>query len=324
MKTWVSKSFHNHNQTKHPNPRQITVTQKFSINRLNWLNALQFKTMFQIKLMRSEDFVFATELTNTMDWNMAIEDFQFMSYLEPCGCFVLFDDSQPIGMATCNSYGKVGWFGNLIVREEYRSKGAGSQLVKHAIGFLQGKGVETIGLYAYPNLIGFYRNLGFRYDEIFSMQQSTNLKKTLSLETLSIVGTKHFQQIAEFDRKCFGGDRQKLLESIILQKNNLSYHISKNDEVIGYLAATVYEKMAWIGPLICQENNLYAAITLLKEGLSKLTGSNVYLALPKKEIALADILSTAGFKEDFCVARMFFGPKTVKNCIYLAESLERG
>ena len=93
---------------------------------------------------------------------MAPEDFQFMTQLEPEGCFVLFDDSKPIGIATCISYGKVGWFGNLIVKEEYRSKGAGSLLVKHAINYLHGKGVETIGLYAYPNLIKFYGNLGFR------------------------------------------------------------------------------------------------------------------------------------------------------------------
>jgi GNAT superfamily N-acetyltransferase len=177
--------------------------------------------MFQIKLMQPKDFVFATELANTMDWNMAIEDFQFITYLEPDGCFVLFDDSQPIGIATCNSYGNVGWFGNLIVKKEYRGKGAGSQLVKHSIGFLQDKGIETIGLYAYPYLIGFYRDLGFRYDEDFSMQQVPNLKKVFSSETFSTVGSRHFQQIAEFDNKCFGGDRRKLLESIILEKSNL-------------------------------------------------------------------------------------------------------
>ncbi len=287
------------------------------------MNTLHFRTMFQIKLMRSKDFVFAAELANTMNWNMAIEDFQFLTYLEPDGCFVLFDDSQPIGIATCNSYGKVGWFGNLIVKEEYRSKGAGSQLVKHAIDYLHGKGVETIGLYAYPNLIQFYSNLGFRYDEDFSVQHAPALK-AMSAEVLSYVGAKHFQQIAEFDRKCFGGDRRKLLESIILEKGNLSYYVSKDDEITGYLAATVYGTMAWVGPLVCQEGNVDAAITLIKGVLSKLTGLSVYVALPKKEMTIAYTLSSAGFKEDFSVARMFLGPSVAKNCIYLAESLERG
>src|SRR5665647_1940702 len=271
--------------------------------------------MFQIKFMRPQDFVFATELANTMDWNMAIEDFQFMTLLEPGGCFILFDDSKPIGIATSNSYCKIGWFGNLIVKEEYRGKGAGSQLVKHAIAYLHGKGVETIGLYALPNLIGFYNSLGFRYDEDFSVLHTPALK-AISNETLPSVETKHIQQIAQFDCKCFGGDRRKLLESIILEPGNLSYYVSKGDEVTGYIASTVYEKMAWVGPLVCQEGNVDASVALLNGVLSKLTGLSAYVVLPKKETALVTTLSTAGFKEDFSVVRMFFGPNVSRNCIY--------
>jgi GNAT superfamily N-acetyltransferase len=279
--------------------------------------------MFKIRPMTHEDFTFAIELANTMDWNMAIEDFQFMTSLEPGGCFVLFDDSKPIGLATSNSYGSVGWFGNLIVKEEYRGKGAGSQLVKHAIDFLHAKGVETIGLYAYPNLVEFYSRLGFRNDADFSVMHAPVLK-ALSAEVLSSVGANNIHQIAAFDRGCFGGDRRKLLESIVLDEGNLSYYFSKADEVTGYIAATVYETMAWVGPLVCQEGNFDTAVKLLKGVLSKLTDLSVYIALPIKEVSLTTILSNAGFKEDFSVVRMFFGPNAARNCIYLAESLERG
>jgi GNAT superfamily N-acetyltransferase len=280
--------------------------------------------MFQIKQMHPEDFGFAIELANTMDWNMAIEDFQFMASLDPGGCFVLFDDSKPIGIATSNSYGKVGWFGNLIVNEEYRGKGAGNQLVKHAIDFLHNKGVETIGLYAYPSLVQFYSHLGFRYDEDFSVLHAPALK-AISSKALPSVGTNNIQQITAYDRRCFGGDRRKLLESIILDESNLSYYVSnEDDEATGYVAATVYKTMAWVGPLVCQESNVDTAVMLLKGVLSKLRGLRVYVALPKKEISLATILSNAGFKEDFSVVRMFFGPNVARNCIYLAESLERG
>jgi predicted N-acetyltransferase YhbS len=279
--------------------------------------------MFKIKPMMPEDFPFATKLANTMDWNMAIQDFQFMTQLEPEGCFVLFENSKQVGMSTCISYGKVGWFGNLIVKKQYRGRGAGSLLVKHSIDYLRAKSVETIGLYAYPNLIRFYNNLGFRYDEDFSVLHTPALSSMFA-EALPRVGTKHFQQIAEFDRRCFGGDRQKLLESIILEEGNLSYYTYDGNDVVGYVAATVYETMAWVGPLTCQEGNIATADSLLKAVLAKLAGLSVYVALPKKETALADMLSNVGFKENFSVARMFFGPNTSKNCIYLAESLERG
>ncbi len=141
---------------------------------------------------------------------MAPEDFQFITKLEPEGCFVLFDDTKPVGIATCISYGKVGWFGNLIVKEEYRGKGAGSLLVKHAIDYLQCEGVETIGLYAYPNLIGFYSNLGFRYDEDFLVVHTPSLG-LLPPESLPTLETQQIEKILSFDRKCFGGNRKRLL-----------------------------------------------------------------------------------------------------------------
>jgi GNAT superfamily N-acetyltransferase len=177
--------------------------------------------MFEVKLMHPKDFSFATELANTMNWNMAPEDFKFMSLLEPEGCFVLYDDLKQVGISTCSSFGKVGWFGNLIVKEENRKKGAGSLLVRHAIEYLHDKGVETVGLYAYPSLEKFYGNLGFLYDMDFSVMRTNKLGE-VSAEALLSVGTKNIQKIEKFDRGCFGGDRRKLLESIILQEGNLS------------------------------------------------------------------------------------------------------
>ena len=132
--------------------------------------------MFQVKQMSPSDFQFATKLANSMNWNMAPEDFEFNSSLEPEGCFVAFEDSDRVGIATCISFGTVGWFGNLIVEEKCRRKGAGRLLVKHAINYLQSKGVKTIGLYAYPNLDSFYGNLGFERDMDFSVLHTEILR----------------------------------------------------------------------------------------------------------------------------------------------------
>jgi len=279
--------------------------------------------MLQVKPMRARDFPFATELANTMHWNMATEDFEFMTSLEPDGCFVALQNSRPIGLATSISFGKVGWFGNLVVKEKYRNKGVGSFLVKHAVNYLQSKEVNAIGLYAYPHLVEFYSGLGFERDEDFSVFHAESLS-TLTSEALSIVGTHQIAAVEAFDNCCFGGDRKRLLESIILEKGNLCYYVPEGDEIAGYAAATVYEKMAWVGPLICRKSDVDAAVLLLKGVLANLTGKSVYIVLPKKETDLAHLLLHVGFKEDFCVSRMFLGKVASKNCIYIAESLERG
>jgi len=254
---------------------------------------------------------------------MAPEDFAFNSSLEPEGCFVAFEDSDRVGIATCISFGTLGWFGNLIVKGEYRRNGVGRLLVRHAVSYLQKKDVKTIGLYAYPKLESFYTSLGFKRDVNFSLLHTESLR-TVMAENLPRVEKQRINEIEEFDLKIFGGNRKKLLESTIIEKGNLSLYFSEKNKVVGYVATTVYETMAWVGPLICEAGNVDGAVALLKGVFAKLTGKSVYLVLPKNEFAIKDMLFNAGFTEDFSVARMFLGESIGKDCIYLAESLERG
>lgn len=279
--------------------------------------------MFHVAKMGIEDLPFAVQLANTMNWNMTVADFEFMMKLEPQGCFVLFRNQERLGTCTSISFGRVGWIGNLIVKGGYRREGAGSLLVKHAINYLKNEGAETIGLYAYPHLSRFYENFGFKPDIEFLVLQG----KTVSLLTEGTVRKakkQDFPEIIDFDSQCFGANRKKLLEPILIDAGNLCYIATENEEIAGYVAAKVYGTMAEIGPLICHANHAEEATALLKTILNKLNGLVVSMCLPKKEYALLNVLHKAGFREDFSVVRMFLGSAVAKNCIYMAESLERG
>ncbi|UCF45267.1 MAG: GNAT family N-acetyltransferase [Candidatus Bathyarchaeota archaeon] len=279
--------------------------------------------MFHLERMKIDDFPFAVQLANTMNWKMTVKDFEFMVKLEPQGCFVLFHGQKRLGICTSISFGRVGWFGNLVVKGDYRREGAGSLLVKHAIDYLKNKDVETIGLYAYLHLVGFYERFGFEPDIEFLVLQ----RKAVFLSTEGIVPNVKKQDIPkviDFDNQCFGASRKKLLEPILLHAGNLCYVSTENDEIAGYVAAKVYDKMAEVGPLVYHSGHVEAAVMLLKNILSRLSGFDVSMCIPKKETALLNMLSKAGFRENFRVARMFLGPAVAKNCVYMAESLERG
>ena len=279
--------------------------------------------MFHVEKMDVNDFRFAVKLANTMNWNMTVGDFEFMARLEPQGCFVLFDNQERFGIATCISFGKVGWFGNLIVKKDARREGAGRLLLRDSINYLKSEGVETIGLYAYPHLVKFYESFGFIRDIDFLVLKGKTafpatqgrLKKAKKVDVPELI---------DFDCKCFGANRKKLIEAILLNKGNLCY-ISTTDNVsTGYVAAKVNANMAEVGPLTCQANRVEDARLLLKTILSRLNGLEVVMYLPKKEAALINMLYPAGLKEDFRLVRMFLGTAIAKNCIYAAESLERG
>jgi GNAT superfamily N-acetyltransferase len=279
--------------------------------------------MFRVEKMKADDFPFAVQLANTMHWNMAVDDFEFMTNLEPEGCFVLFHGLERSGIATSVSFGKVGWFGNLIVKEDYRKEGAGSLLLRQAIDYLKNQGVKTIGLYAYPHLIGFYHSFGFEPDADFLALHGKAFPSAPD-EATREAKKQDVPALIDFDSQHFGANRKKLLEALFLNKSNLCCLSADGDEITGYVAAKVYDEMAEVGPMVCQSDRADAAVMLLKTILNRLKGPDISIYVPKKENALLELLTKAGFKEDFRVVRMFLGPAIAKNCIYLAESLERG
>jgi predicted GNAT family acetyltransferase len=279
--------------------------------------------MFHVAKMKTSDFLFAVQLANTMDWNMTVKDFEFNVKLEPQGCFIQFQHDERVGIATTISFGKVGWFGNFIVKKTIRGEGAGSFLMQKAIAYLKSNDVETIGLYAYPHLVKFYEHFGFKSDINFSVLKG---KPTFPIAQNSVkAATKlNIPELVELDRRCFGASRKKLLEPLFFNKNNLCYISTENHEITGYVVAKVYSKMAEVGPLISPAKRVEGALMLLKAILNRLSGFEVFMYIPQKEIELLNLLRTVGFKEEFSLVRMFLGPVIIKNCIYAAESLERG
>jgi GNAT superfamily N-acetyltransferase len=279
--------------------------------------------MFHVKNMSVEDLSFAVDIANQMNWDMAESDFEFMMKLEPEGCFVLFDDSERIGIATTVSFGKIGWFGNLVVSENHRKKGAGSLLVKRSIDYLASKSLETIGLYAYLDKIPFYTRLGFKYDSEFIVLKGKAFSSTVSAELIE-PARENLQRIVDYDESCFGASRKKSLKPILLDPDNMGFVSIENGRMLGYALAKVYDGTAELGPLVCQQGRVDIAINLLRTIIDRLRRRNVSLCVSKKEVPILTVLMKAGFSESFRLARMFLGSPLVKDCVYAAESLERG
>jgi len=279
--------------------------------------------MFQTKTMSKEDFEFAVRITNQMGWNLARDDFEFAMELEPKGCFVMFYNSERVGLATTISFGRIGWFGNLVVSKNCRRKGAGSLLVQHSIEYLKRKGAETVGLYAYMEKIPFYKRLGFNYDSDFVVLKGKGFPSSVKAN-IRKAREQDMERIITYDSACFGASRKKLLEPIILYPANLCYMFNDDEQVSGYAVAKVYDGMAELGPLMCPRERSDIAVELLKATLNSVNGYEVHMCIPQKESLIIDMLKKAGFSESFRVARMFLGPPITEQSISLAESLERG
>lgn len=282
--------------------------------------------MFHVEKMLPEDFAFGVELTDTMNWGFVEEDFEFMTRLEPEGCFVLYDDSIQIGIATTIGYSKIGWFGNLIVREDRRKKGAGSFLVKHSLKYLSERNVKSIGLYAYVDKISFYEALGFTGNigyEVLKAEKlfPDELSKKAEVKEAS---REDLKGIVEFDHLCFGDSRERLLKAVMSVPRNICYLAFDKGHLQGYAMAKVYEGVAEVGPLACRRTRGSVELSLLHAIFSEIEGFDVSICVPKREFTILGFVKKCGFSEVFSVVRMFFNPPIDTDCITIAESLERG
>jgi ribosomal protein S18 acetylase RimI-like enzyme len=258
-----------------------------------------------------------------MNWSLTAKDFEFMTTIEPFGCFVLFDEKDKIGIATSISYNSIGWFGNLVVKPESRNKRAGSCLLKNAITYLKNKDVQTIGLFSYPGLVDFYKKFGFKVDHEFIMfRGSPSVFK--EIKNLRIAQEKDFPKIYEFDQTCMGFSRHKILNPIFSHKNNLTYFYAQNNFIKGYLVTKIDNIQAEIGPLVFKSDHEFVAVDLLRSALGSLSGFDVFIYVPKQNKVLIDLLLNVGLREDTNLVRMFLGPIINIDCLYLPESLERG
>jgi GNAT superfamily N-acetyltransferase len=279
--------------------------------------------MLQVRTLTHEDIEFALRLTDTMNWGLTASDFEFMIELEPDGCFILTEGSEKIGFAENVNYGPVAWFGNLIVKQNQRNKGAGSRLVEHSIEYLKRKHAKTIGLYAYADRIHFYERLGFKLDQEFSVLTGKTNKSPIKSKPKK-TSQQHLEQIIEFDHTCFGASRRKLLEPIIADADNLCEAINEMGHVTGYLIAKIFGKRCEIGPLICMRKNETTAINLLNSVLEKIQADEISTCLASDESQVLNFLKNQGFTESFKVARMYLGSPLRQDRIIMAESLERG
>ncbi len=274
-----------------------------------------------VKHMTIEDFAFAVKLTDTMNWDYTEEDFKFMTDLEPKGCFIASKNGERVGITTTIRFDSLGWIGNVIVNQNYRLMGIGSNLVKHAMDYLRSQSVRTIGLYSYMDTIPFYEKIGFKSNTRFIRLVGIGVAGDLGVNAIRKMEEKDLRYVIEFDRLCTGVSRQKLLRRIFMESRDLCYTIFERKRLVGFIMA----RSAQIGPLVCRPDFEEESINLLRAVLNKLVGLKVYIGVPEKRQHILDFLRNLSFREHFQVARMYYGDYLKdKNCTVAMESLERG
>lgn len=256
--------------------------------------------------MTRADIPFALTITDLEKWEYSKADIERLLYLDPDGCFKAVVGGKGVGITTAISYDGLGWIGNVVVLPEHQGKGLGSELVTHAMNYLEKNGCETICLNSYLHKITFYENLGFKGE--FENQRYVGKIMTNHLSAADTISSINIDRVIEFDGKYFGANRRKLLQRlkqefpetfIFLQRGNKS----------GYLVGQVNERFCEIAPWVIDSSGLEIAKHLLHILSSKIEGISIGFTAPAPSENAKSLVQWLGLSKVMTTLRMYHGKK---------------
>jgi len=270
--------------------------------------------MVSIRLLAQADINFVTESVQRARWGYTKRDVERCWQYEPEGCFIAEINHQPIGHVFSVNYGKMGWIGLLIVKEEHRNRGVGTVLTKIAIQYLRKKGVETIRLEAVEKAVPLYKRLGF-VKEFDSLRFSRPLKQgesfKLSGQKIKVERIKEedLETITKFDSKYFGVKRPQVLQSLYRDSPQNCFGVKEKQETIGYIMSRPIPNIHRIGPWICAEEEPEAASNLLITCINAIEEKETELkiGMPAPNTKGTKLMAKLGFKLIGKSIRMVWG-----------------
>lgn len=249
-------------------------------------------TVVALRLLTTADLPFADSLRALAGWNQTREDWQRFLDISPEGCLLAECEGKPAGVVTTISYGQdVGWIGMMLVHPDFRRRGIGSVLMRHAIEVLRSQKVKCIKLDATPDGRLVYLKLGFQ-DEF----QLTRYVGGPFPSGETVEGSIDPADAVEWDRRAIGFDRSVLLKRLI----EASPRVADSDAGFGLLRRG--SNATYLGPVVGSPDLANSLIA----GQSK-----IYCDIPDSNRAMRQWAEAHGFVAQRTLTRMFLGQNIV-------------
>lgn len=247
----------------------------------------------QPRLMTPADLSAALELSTIAGWNQTVEDWRMLLELAPQTCFGIDEDRRLVSTTTVLCYGRrLAWIGMVLTHPQYRGRGFARALVKHALDYADGFGIETVKLDATDQGRPIYEALSFVGEQ--------PIERWIRLGTVGLPVGEDGGLAAlssNLDSEAFGADRTELLQALARRGPAI--------QTDGLICTRAGRSAAYLGP--CVAASVDAANALIRDSLHRSPDlAWVWDLLPANRHAVEIAVST-GFKRQRSLTRMSRG-----------------
>lgn len=247
-----------------------------------------------IRTLSKEDIDFAVSLTVEEGWNYTPAEIGLMLELDPEGSFV-YEEKEPLGMATCVTYGKTGVLGHLIVTKKGRGRRIGHSLVDAAVDYMEGKGVESILVFATEEAVKLYQSHGFALRGVTSCMHSrldSTFHRIPSTDCV-LLEKSDLSEVIDIDHRLFGDDRGRLIELLYEESPEGAFKIERDGRIEGFIFGRPDHIGYNLGPWVCLTGDENDAEALFRAAVSTFDDGKIYMGAFTSNLAalkIADLL----------------------------------
>jgi len=250
-------------------------------------------------------------------WNPGLEDAAAFRAADPEGFFVAELAGQVVAaISVVDHSDAVAFLGLYLCRPEFRGRGIGRTLWRHALAHA---GDRAVGLDGVPAQEANYARAGFvrqgatiRFEGALPAGTDCAVRPACNADAV---------QLARLDRAACGVDRPRFLATWMAEAATRRTVICADGR--GFATARLCRDGAKIGPVVAEEAG--TALDLIAAAGRAVGATRLIVDLPEARRGLAGLLVERGFAPGFTTARMWRGAPPVAGASQMAiASMELG
>lgn len=263
--------------------------------------------------MTAADLPLGLRLSDAAGWNQLAADWQRFFDLQSDGCFVAEWDGTAVGTTTTCIFGSVAWIAMVLVDEAVRGRGVGTQLMAHALRFLDERKIATVRLDARPMGQPLYERLGFVEQYRIAHYEGTlpAIEKTKEIEDASVA---EWEALMALDFQVTRTDRRRLLSLLFAEHPRHIRILRVGPHVQGYCTARPGRKTTRLGPCIA---TAAAGPLLWADAGKRYAGQLISLDVPVPNQTAIQWVEAHGLTARHTLTRMCRGVPLVEEVVSL-------
>jgi ribosomal protein S18 acetylase RimI-like enzyme len=278
--------------------------------------------MVTIRSMTSADMPIAMRLTDQAGWNQRPADWRRFWEMEPAGCFVAEWNHRSAGITVTCVFESVAWIAMVLVDEHFRRQGIATRLIRHALAFLEARGVETVRLDATDAGKRIYDSLGFVTEFEVTRYGGTARAGHRHRQVVAAV-PGILPELIALDADVAGCDRGTLLRRLFTESPHPARVVYGEGVLAGFVMARPGGHALQIGPCIAAPS---AGPWLIEDMLHCCAGERVCLDIPSDHKPAVAVVETLGLTPRRRFTRMFRGrrPTGDRRALWSSSGPEKG